>query len=71
MKSVKVSFDFDGNLVTAGGNVWDSLFVDSMFITVEDTDYNTVTLNKDDFSTVREMAEELILDKYYNEEVEF
>lgn len=71
MKTVKVTFDFDGNVVTAGGNVWDSLFIDDMFINVEDNDYNTVKLAKGDFDTVREMAEEFILDKYYNEEVEF
>lgn len=71
MKPVKVSFDFDGNLVTAGGTVWDSLFVDDMFIRVEDSEYNRVTLNKNDFNTVKEMAEEFILDKYTNSEVEF
>lgn len=71
MKPIKVTFNFNGNQVTAGGKVWDSLFIDRMFITVEDDEYNEVILNKHDFTLVKEMAEEYILDKYYNSEVEF
>jgi hypothetical protein len=71
MKTIKVSFDFDGNTVTASGTVWDSLFVDNMHINVEDDNYDKVALNRSEFHTVKEMAEEIILDKYTNNEVEF
>ena len=71
MKRVKVTFDFDGNTVTAGGTVWESLFVDRLSMKVEDSDYNVITLNKSEYSTVRELAEELILDKYTTQEVSF
>jgi hypothetical protein len=71
MKTVKVSFDFDGNTVTASGKVWDSLFVDDMYVKVEDDNYDKVTLSRSDFHLIKEMAEEIILDKYTNTEVEF
>lgn len=71
MKNMKVSFDFNDYTITAGGRVWDSLFVDDMYIVVEDSNYDSVRLNKTDFNIVREMAEEFILDKYSNEEVKF
>ncbi|MFN9109386.1 MAG: hypothetical protein ACK5XN_04860 [Bacteroidota bacterium] len=71
MKTIKVSFDFDGNTVTASGNVWDSLFVDKMHINVEDSNYDKVALSRSEFHVIKEMAEEIILDKYSNTEVEF
>lgn len=71
MKTVKVFFDFNGNTVTAKGKVWDSLFIDKMYLTVEDENYNEVTLNKHEYALIKEMAEEMILDKYSNCEVEF
>lgn len=71
MKPIKIFFDFNGYTVTAGGRVWDSLFIDRMFFKVEDENYNEVLLNKSEYDIVKELAEELILSQYDNREIYF
>lgn len=71
MKKVTVSFDYNGNTVTAKGKVWDSLFVDDMKIKIRDENDEMVFVTTKEFNTVRELAEENIVDKYTNIEVEF
>ena len=72
MTNMKVFFEFDGNTVTATGTIWDNgSFVDNLNIIVEDENYDTVRLASEDFELVKELAEEIMLDKHTISEVEF
>lgn len=71
MTPMKVFFDHHGATVTATGVIWDSGFVDNIEIIVEDEDYNEIPVSKKKMETLRELAEEIMIDQYHNSEVEF
>jgi hypothetical protein len=71
MTPMKVFFDYMGTTVTATGVIWDSGFVDDMEIIVEDENYNEIPISGNRLQTIRELAEEIMLDKHHNSEVEF
>lgn len=71
MTPMKVFFDYHGATVTASGIIWDSGFIDEMEIIMEDEDYNEMPISKKKMQTLRELAEEIMLDKYHHSEVEF
>ena len=64
MKKVRVTFDYDGYIIAASGVVWDSLYVDELYYDIKDHNDDTVFLDKETNKDIRELAEELILEKY-------
>jgi hypothetical protein len=64
MKKVRVTFDYDGYIIVSSGVVWDSLYVDELYYDIKDHNDDTVFLDKETNKDIRELAEELILEKY-------
>jgi len=63
MKRTRVEFEHDGKKVLASGLVWDSLFVDDLYLTLKDEDDNTVYVPNKEYEFLKETAEEMIVDK--------
>lgn len=63
MKRTRVEFEHDGEKVLASGLVWDSLFVDDLYLTLKDEDDNTVYVPNKEYEFLKETAEEMIVDK--------
>lgn len=64
MRKVRITFDYDGYIIVASGVVWESLYVDELYYDIKDHNNDTVFLDKETNKDIRELAEELILEKY-------
>lgn len=71
MKRVRITFGYDGYMVTASGTVWDSLYVNNLDYNIKDEQGESVSLTRENYNVIRELAEELILDRYNDTELYF
>ena len=71
MKRVRITFDYDDYMVMASGTVWDSLYVNNLDYNIKDEHGESVSLTREEYNVIRELAEELIIEKYNDTELYF
>lgn len=71
MKRVRITFDYDGLIVTAIGTVLDSLYVNNLIYEIRDHNEESVHVDRNISEDIKELSEQLLIEKYNDLELRF
>ena len=66
---MKVSFNYNNLTIKETGSVWNNGYVNNLEVFIKNEDNETVYVDREEYSLIEELAEEMLVDKKFNPEL--